>query len=153
MSPRMDILHVAPDSIKAMIRVETAIDQSGLEHSLIELVKIRASQLNGCAFCIHMHVSDAVKRGESDMRIHLLDAWRESPLFTERERAALNWTESVTRIGKTHAPDSDYELLASQFDDREIANLTILIGAINFWNRVQIALRAVHDVEPAAVAA
>lgn len=149
----MDIMHAAPDAIKAMMKVEMAIEQSGLEHSLIELVKIRASQLNGCAFCIHMHVSDSVKRGESNMRIHLLDAWREAPVFTERERAALNWTESVTRIGKTHAPDSDYELLAAQFDEREIAYLTALIGTINFWNRIQIALRAVPQVEPAAVAA
>lgn len=149
----MDIMHAAPEAIKAMMRVEMAIEQSGLEHSLIELVKIRASQLNGCAFCIHMHVSDAVKRGESEMRIHLLDAWREAPLFTERERAALNWTESVTCIGKTRAPDSDYELVAAQFDEREVAYLTALIGAINFWNRIQIALRAVPDVEPVAVAA
>ena len=153
MTPRIDIMHAAPEAIKAMMRVEMAIEQSGLEHSLIELVKIRASQLNGCAFCIHMHVSDAVKRGESEMRIHLLDAWREAPVFTERERAALNWTESVTRIGKTRAPDSDYELVAAQFDEREVAYLTALIGAINFWNRIQIALRAVPDVEPVAVAA
>lgn len=146
-------MRAAPEAIKAMMKVEMAIEQSGLEHSLIELVKIRASQLNGCAFCIHMHVTDAVKRGETNIRIHLLDAWRETPVFTDRERAALNWTESVTRIAKTHAPDSDYELLATQFDEKEVAYLTTLIGTINFWNRIQIALRAVPDVEPAAVAA
>ncbi|NIJ21645.1 AhpD family alkylhydroperoxidase [Sphingomonas naasensis] len=154
MTPRMNIFQAAPEGAKAMIAVETAINQSGLEHGLSELVRLRASQINGCAFCIHMHATDARKHGESDMRIHLLDAWRDSPAFTDRERAALNWTESLTRIGKTHAPDADYALLQSQFNETEIANLTLLIGAINLWNRVQIGLRAVHPVEaPAAAAA
>lgn len=154
MTPRLNIFQAAPEATKAMVAVETAIGQSGLEHGLAELVRLRASQINGCAFCIHMHVTDARKHGETDMRIHLLDAWRESPAFTDRERAALNWTESLTRIAKTHAPDSDYALLQSQFDEKEIAALTLLIGAINLWNRVQIGLRAVHPVEaPAAVAA
>lgn len=154
MTPRLNIFQAAPEATKAMVAVETAIGQSGLEHGLAELVRLRASQINGCAFCIHMHVTDARKHGETDMRIHLLDAWRESPAFTDRERAALNWTESLTRIAKTRAPDTDYALLQSQFDDKEIAALTLLIGAINLWNRVQIGLRAVHPVEaPAAVAA
>lgn len=154
MTPRLNIFQAAPEATKAMVAVETAIGQSGLEHGLAELVRLRASQINGCAFCIHMHVTDARKHGETDMRIHLLDAWRESPAFTDRERAALNWTESLTRIAKTRAPDTDYALLQSQFDDKEIAALTLLIGAINLWNRVQIGLRAVHPVEaPTAVAA
>ncbi|MDP5277460.1 carboxymuconolactone decarboxylase family protein [Sphingomonas sp. DG1-23] len=154
MTPRLNIFQAAPEGAKAMIAVETAIGQSGLEHGLAELVRLRASQINGCAFCIHMHVTDARKQGESDMRIHLLDAWRESPAFTDRERAALAWTEALTRITETRAPDGDYALLQSQFDETEIANLTLLIGAINLWNRVQIGLRAVHPVEaPAAVAA
>jgi len=153
MTPRMNIFQAAPDAMKAMLAVETAIDNSGLEHSLVELVKLRASQINGCAFCIHMHVTDAVKHGESAMRIHLLDAWRESPLYTDRERAALNWTESLTKVAKTGAPDSDYELLKAHFDDKEIAYLTTLIAAINLWNRVQIGLRAVHPAEQASAAA
>ncbi|PTQ11898.1 alkylhydroperoxidase [Sphingomonas oleivorans] len=153
MTPRMNIFQAAPDAMKGMLAVEASIDASGLEHSLVELVKLRASQINGCAFCIYMHVKDATKHGESDMRIHLLDAWRESPLYTDRERAALNWTESLTRIAKTHAPDADYELLKTQFNDKEIAYLTVLIGAINFWNKVQIGLRAVHQVEENAAAA
>ncbi|NYT41452.1 carboxymuconolactone decarboxylase family protein [Sphingomonas sp. R-74633] len=154
MTPRMNIFEVAPDGAKAMIAVETAIMKSGLEHSLLQLVKIRASQINGCAFCIDMHVKDAVKSGESHQRIHLLDGWRDSPAFTDRERAALNWTELVTRIGKAHAPDADYAALQAQFNTSEIAWLTLAIGAINLWNRVQISLRAVHPVEtPAAVAA
>lgn len=154
MTPRMNIFQAAPQGSTAMLAVETSIEESGLEHDLLELVRLRASQMNGCAFCIHMHVKDAVKNGESDMRIHMLDSWRGSPLFTDRERAALNWTESLTRIARTHAPDDDYALLKSQFSDKEIAYLTLLIGAINLWNRVQTGLRAVHPIEePAAAAA
>lgn len=153
MTPRMNIFQAAPDAMKAMLAVEATFENSGLEHSLMELVKLRASQINGCAFCIHMHVTDAVKHGESHMRIHLLDAWRESPLFTDRERAALNWTESLTRVAKTGAPDADYELLKAHFDEKEIAYLTALIAAINFWNKIQIGLRAVHPAEQAAAAA
>ncbi|MBT2134627.1 carboxymuconolactone decarboxylase family protein [Croceibacterium sp. LX-88] len=154
MTPRMNIFQVAPEGTKAMLALEASIEQSGLEHGLLELVRLRASQLNGCAFCIHMHVKDAVKNGESDMRIHMLDAWRGSPLFTDRERAALNWTESLTRISKTHAPDEDFAMLQSQFSEKEIAFLTLLIGSINVWNRVQVGLRAVHPIEePTAAAA
>jgi AhpD family alkylhydroperoxidase len=149
----MNIFQAAPDGAKALLAVEASIEKSGLEHSLMELVRLRASQINGCAFCIHMHVKDAVKNGESDLRIHMLDAWRESPIFTDRERAALNWTESLTRIAKTRAPDADYALLQSQFNETEIAYLTLLVGAINVWNRVQIGLRAVHPVEAQAAAA
>jgi len=154
MTPRMNIFEVAGEGTKAMIGVETAIAKSGLEHSLLQLVKIRASQINGCAFCIDMHVKDAVKAGESHQRLHLLDGWRDSPAYTDRERAALNWTETLTRIAKTHAPDADYAMLQAQFSETEIAWLTLSIGAINLWNRVQIGLRAVHPVEaPAAAAA
>lgn len=154
MTPRMNIFQTAPEGTKAMIAVEAAIEKSGLEHGLLELVRLRASQINGCSFCIHMHVSDAVKNGESEMRLHLLDAWRHSPAFSDRERAALNWTEALTNVVATGAPDADYELLRSAFTETEIAHLTLLIGAINLWNRVQIGLRAVHPVDqPAAVAA
>ena len=154
MTPRLNIFQIAPEGAKAMLAVEASIEASGIEHGLLELVRLRASQINGCAFCIHMHVKDAVKHGEAGMRIALLDAWRDSPLFTDRERAALNWTESLTRVAKTQAPDEDFALLKSQFSAKEIAHLTLLIGAINLWNRVQIGLRAVHPVEePAAEAA
>jgi AhpD family alkylhydroperoxidase len=151
MTPRLNLFQAAPEGTKAMIAVEAAIAKSGLEPSLIELVKLRASQINGCAFCIHMHVTDAVRHGENPMRLLLLDAWHDSPAFTDRERAALNWTEVLTRVARTHAPDADYALLQSQFNDSEIANLTLLIGAINLWNRTQIGLRAVHpELAPAA---
>lgn len=154
MTPRMNIFQAAPEGSKAMLAVEAATEKSGLEHGLIELVRLRASQINGCGYCIYMHVKDATSKGETDMRIHMLDAWRESPLFTDRERAALNWTESLTRIAKTHAPDADYAMLQAQFNETEIAYLTLLIGSINLWNRVQIGLRWAHPVEaPAAAAA
>jgi AhpD family alkylhydroperoxidase len=144
MSPRLNLFKAAPEGSKAMLAVESATEKSGLEHGLIELVRLRASQINGCAYCIYMHVKDAVSKGESDVRIHMLDAWRESPLFTERERAALAWTETLTRIAETHAPDADYAMLKAQFNETEIAYLTLLIGSINLWNRVQIGLRAIH---------
>ena len=147
MKPRMNIFQVAAEGTKAMVAVEAAIEKSGLEHGLIELVRLRASQINGCAFCIDMHVDAALKHGESNKRLHLLDAWRESPLYTDRERAALTWTESLTRVADTGAPDEDYEELKRHFNETEIAHLTLLIGAINLWNRVQIGLRAVHPGE------
>ena len=154
MTSRMNIFQTAPEGTKALLAVEAAIGKSGLEHGLLELVRLRASQINGCAFCIHIHAKDAVKNGESDMRLHLLDAWRHSPAFSDRERAALGWTEALTNVAETGAPDGDYELLKEQFNETEIAYLTLLIGVINLWNRVQVGLRAVHPIEaPAAVAA
>ena len=147
MMPRMNIFQAAAEGTKGMVAVEAAIEKSGLEHGLLELVRLRASQINGCAFCINMHVDAAIKQGESNKRLHLLNAWRESPLYTNRERAALNWTESLTRVADTGAPDEDYEELKRHFNETEIAHLTLLIGAINLWNRVQIGLRAVHPVE------
>ena len=153
MSPRFNAFKVSPDLTKALMGVEAALAQTGLEHGLANLVRLRASQLNGCAFCIHMHTMDSRAHGETELRIIMLDGWRESPLFTDRERAALAWTESLTRIAKTHAPDADYELVKSQFSESEIVALTILIGLINTWNRLQIAARAVHPVEAAKSAA
>lgn len=154
MTPRLNIFEAASEATKARMGVEAAIQKSGLEHGLLALVRLRASQINGCAFCIHMHVTEAIKLGERPMRLHLLDGWRDSPAFTDRERAALAWTEALTRIADTHAPDTDYARLHNQFDASEIAHLTLVIGAINLWNRVQIGLRAVHPVEaPAAAAA
>jgi AhpD family alkylhydroperoxidase len=147
MMPRMNVFKAAVEGTKAMVAVEAAIEKSGLEHGLLELMRLRASQINGCAFCINMHVDAAIKHGESNKRLHLLDAWRESPLYTNRERAALNWTEVLTRVADTGAPDEDYEELKRHFSETEIAHLTLLIGTINLWNRVQIGLRAVHPVE------
>ena len=152
MKPRMNYYQAAPETIKALLGVEDVIKASGLELSLIELVKTRASQINGCAFCINMHTADARKNGETEQRLYLLDAWRESPLYTERERAALAWTEALTLIADTHAPDEDYEAMRAQFSEAEAVNLTMLIGAINAWNRVAIGFRAVHPVAKKAAA-
>jgi len=138
MKPRMNFYQAAPDTIKALTALETQVQSSGLEQSLIELVKTRASQINGCAFCINMHTQDARKHGETERRLYLLNAWRESPLYTDRERAALAWTEAVTLIADTHAPDDLYQGVRKHFSDAETVNLTMLIGAINAWNRLAI---------------
>jgi AhpD family alkylhydroperoxidase len=147
MKPRMNYYQAAPETLKALVAVEAQIKASGLEQSLIELVKTRASQINGCAYCIAVHTEDARKRGETEQRLYLLNAWRESPLYTDRERAALAWTESVTLISETHAPDDVYEQVRAQFSEEETVNLTMLIATINAWNRIAISFRAIHPVK------
>jgi AhpD family alkylhydroperoxidase len=147
MQPRIDMNKVTksvPDGMKALMALESAIKGSGLEPSLIGLVKTRAPQINGCAYCIQMHTGDARARGETEERLYLLSAWEESPLYTERERAALAWTDAVTLVAQTHVPEDVFENLRKQFSDEEIAKLTLLVGTINLWNRMAIGLRAVH---------
>ncbi|HEY0879127.1 MAG TPA: carboxymuconolactone decarboxylase family protein [Zeimonas sp.] len=144
MKPRLDAYKAAPDAMKAMLAFENAVKTSGLEHGLIELVKTRASQINGCAYCIHMHTRDARASGETEERLYLLSAWRESPLYTRRERAALGWTEALTLLSQTGAPDEDYEALQAEFSPEEQVKLTLLIGAINVWNRIAVGFRSVH---------
>src|SRR5580698_6832924 len=124
MNSRLNPYQASPDTLKALMALESEVQGSGLEQSLIELVKTRASQLNGCAFCINMHTQDARKHGETEQRLYLLDAWRESPVYTDRERAALAWTEAVTRISETHAPDDVYEEVRAQFSESDTVNLT-----------------------------
>ncbi|MES2057735.1 MAG: carboxymuconolactone decarboxylase family protein [Pseudomonadota bacterium] len=154
MTPRIkNPFKSAPDGIKAMMALEESIKASSLDHQVIELVKMRASQINGCAYCIHMHATDARAHGETEMRLYMLNAWRESPLYSDRERAALAWTEALTHVADTGAPDADFALLSAQFDEAEQVQLTLLIGAINLWNRLQVGLRAVHPVDAARVAA
>jgi AhpD family alkylhydroperoxidase len=153
MKPRLNPYQVAPDTIKALSALETQVQASGLERSLIELVKTRASQINGCAFCINMHTEDARKHGESEQRLYLLNAWRESPVYTDRERAALAWTEAVTLISQTHAPDDIYDEVRAQFSEAETVNLTMLIATINAWNRVAISFRSVPPVKAKAAVA
>ena len=143
MQPRLDFYKASPDAAKAMLALEAAVKSLGLESSLLELVKLRASQINGCGYCVDMHSRDARKHGESERRLHALTVWRETPFFTERERAALAWTEALTRIAETRAPDADYEWLSSQFTDRERVDLTLAINAINGWNRLAIGFRSV----------
>jgi AhpD family alkylhydroperoxidase len=150
MTPRVkNPFKTASETLKAMMAVEAAIAASGLEHSLLELVKMRASQINGCAYCLHMHSTDARKAGESEMRLYLLNAWREAPVYNERERAALAWTEAVTLVSQTHVPDEVYEEARKQFEEAELANLTVAIGAINAWNRMAISFRSIHPTAPA----
>jgi AhpD family alkylhydroperoxidase len=127
-----------PDGYRALGGVEAYLHASGLEHSLIELVKMRASQINGCAFCLNMHSADARKAGETEQRLYLLNAWRDTALYSERERAALEWTELLTRLGPEPPPEAARERVRRVFSDTEAANLTVLAGMINLWNRVAI---------------
>jgi AhpD family alkylhydroperoxidase len=144
MERRLDHNAAAPEAMAAMRTFETAMMRCGLEHGLIELVKIRASQLNGCAFCLHMHTRDARAAGEREERLHLLAAWRESSLFSERERAALAWTEALTLVAVRHPTDAEFQDLARQFAEREIVELSLVIGAINVWNRLAVGFRTPH---------
>ncbi|MET1029051.1 MAG: carboxymuconolactone decarboxylase family protein [Dongiaceae bacterium] len=149
---RLDAYKAAPEAYKAIMALEAYIQQCGLEKSLIELVKMRASQINGCAFCLDMHSKDARKGGETEQRLYLLNAWHESPLYSERERAALAWTDSLTLIANTHAPEDVFEQVRAQFKDAELVNLTTLIGLINMWNRIAIGFRNQHPVTAKAQA-
>ena len=153
MTPRMNFMQAAPDTVKALMALEAQIQGSGLEQSLIELVKTRASQINGCAFCINMHTFDARKHGETEQRLYLLNAWREAPVYSERERAALAWTEAVTLIADTHAPDDLYADVRKHFSEAETVNLTMLIATINAWNRLAISFRSVPPVRAKAASA
>ncbi len=144
MSARLDYFAVAPDLLKPMLALEQTVRHSGLDATVLELVKIRASQINGCAYCVHMHVADARKHGETEMRLHLLAVWRESSLYTGRERAALAWTEALTRLPDTLAPDAVYDEMAAHFTERERVALTLLIATINAWNRLAVGFRSQH---------
>ncbi|MGH8225447.1 MAG: carboxymuconolactone decarboxylase family protein [Gammaproteobacteria bacterium] len=128
--------------IQALRDLETHIHGCGLEAPLLDLVKMRASQINGCAYCLDMHSKDARAAGETEQRLYTLDAWHEAPFYTERERAALEWTEAVTRVADTHVPDTAYERVRQHFDEQELLNLTLAVVAINGWNRLAISSRA-----------
>ncbi len=134
-APRVNYAHVAPHTYKALLGLEKAMGESSLEKSLHELIKIRASQLNSCAYCIDKHTSDAIALGEIPRRIFALSAWHETPFFTDRERAALLWTDTLTLLADKGAPEAIYRVVAQQFDDRELADLTFAIATINAWNR------------------
>jgi AhpD family alkylhydroperoxidase len=143
MRSRIEFIKAAPELLEAMQPLNDYVHNSGLEPSLIDLVVIRASQINGCAYCIDMHTKDARARGETEQRIYELDAWRETPFYSEREMAALAWTEAVTLIADGHVPDDVYEEARKQFTEVELVNLTITIGLINLWNRLSISFRSV----------
>ena len=142
MHQRLDYKSVSPETFKAMLQVELQVHESGLEQSLLELVKTRASQINGCAWCLDMHTKDARARGETEQRLYLLSAWHEAPLFSERERAALAWTEALTRIAdRQEVPDALYDHVRRHFDEKALVDLTLAIIAINGWNRLNVAFR------------
>ena len=141
MKPRLDVMkHLASGPGRALLNLSAEVE-SRIDQTLLKLVEIRASQINGCAYCIDMHTKDARADGESEQRIYALNAWRETPFFSERERAALEWTEAVTRIADGHAPDSVYALVRPHFTDKELSDLTLAVAAINAWNRLSIAGR------------
>jgi len=143
---RLDFAKASPSAYKALLILENTVRESGLEHSLLELVKLRASQINGCGFCVDMHTSDARKAGESERRLYAVAVWRETPFFTARERAALAWTEALTRLSQQPELERDYALLKEQFGDKEMVDLTLAITAINGWNRMAIGF----GLQPAA---
>lgn len=143
MQPRLNYQNLAHNGVRLMMEMEAYLRHSGLEPSLMELIKMRTSQMNGCAFCLDMHSKDARAAGETEQRLYGLDAWRETPYYTDRERAALSWTEALTNVQQGHVPDSVFEEVKRHFSDEEIANLTLAINQINSWNRISIAFRAV----------
>jgi AhpD family alkylhydroperoxidase len=142
MEQRLDWIHTTPRGLQAMFGLQGYVNHSGLEHSLLELVKMRASQINGCAYCLDMHFKDATAAGETPQRLYLLDAWREVKFYSDRERAALAWTEALTLVSDGHVPDEVFAEARQHFSDEELVNLSLAIVAVNGWNRLQIAFRA-----------
>jgi len=141
MKPRIDFTKVSPRALQAMLGLQGYVNNSGLPHSLLELVKMRASQINGCAHCLDMHSKDARAAGETEQRLYLLHAWREAPFYSARERAALEWTEALTLVSEDHVPDHVYAEVREQFNEEELVNLTLAVVAINGWNRIMIGFR------------
>jgi AhpD family alkylhydroperoxidase len=143
MNARIDLMQVNPGILKAMFGLERQVRQSGFDHRLLDLVRMRASQINRCAYCLDMHSKDARADGETEQRLYGLEAWREAPYYSDRERAALEWTEAVTLVAETGVPDDVYERVREQFSAAEIAELTLAVVAINGWNRLNVAARTV----------
>jgi AhpD family alkylhydroperoxidase len=153
MTARIDFLHVTPGVIHAMLGLERQVRQAGFDSKLLDLVRMRASQINGCAYCLDMHSKDARANGESEQRLYGLDAWRETPYYSARERAALEWTEALTLVAETHVPDEVYERVREQFSENELVHLSLAIVAINGWNRLNVAARTVPgDYVPGSLA-
>lgn len=141
MNQRMDFYKASPEAIKAMMGLEQRIGRTSLEKPLVELVRLRASQINGCAYCMDLHAKDALKAGEDNRRLATLGVWRETPFFNERERAALAWTEAVTLVNQTQVPDTVWEEVRPYFSDEELSDLTLLVITINGWNRFAVSFR------------
>jgi len=145
MNQRINYYQVSPEAVKALMNLEGFVKKSGLEKKLLELVKLRASQINGCAYCVDIHCADAKKAGESERRLHAVAVWREAPFFTEKERSALAWTEAVTLLSETHAPDEVYQEVVKHFDEKETVDLTMAIITINAWNRIAVSFRKMPE--------
>ena len=141
MKPRIDFTKVSPRAMQAMLGLQGYVNNSGLPHSLLELVKMRASQINGCAYCLDMHSKDARAAGETEQRLYLLDAWREVPFYSARERAALEWTEALTLVSEDHVPDHVFTDAREHFSEEELVNLSLAVVAVNGWNRLMIGFR------------
>jgi AhpD family alkylhydroperoxidase len=146
---RIDYKQVAPAAFRAQLALESYVRGCGLDHSLLHLIKLRASYLNGCAYCVDMHTKDARAEGETEQRLYAVPVWRETPFFTPRERAALAWADAVTEVGRTHVPDDVFAEVREHFTDVEIVNLTMAVIAINGWNRLAISFgQPVGSYEP-----
>lgn len=153
MQSRFDFFKAAPDAYKAVAALENYVQNSGIEKRLIHLIKLRASIINGCSYCVDMHVKEARHTGLSEQWINLVSAWRESPIYDARERAVLGWVDSVTNIAQTGAPDDAYETLRAHFSEEDMTKLTVAIGTINVWNRLCVGFRAQHPIDQPAKAA
>jgi AhpD family alkylhydroperoxidase len=154
MQARLDFRTAAPDAYQAVRALDAyVVKQSGIEPSLVHLIKIRASQINCCAYCVDMHTKEARHDGLSEQWVNLIAAWQESPLYSERERAVLGWTEALTLLADTRAPDADYDRLRAFFSEEEATKLTVAIGVINVWNRLAVGFRSQHPVDQQAAAA
>ncbi|ABR59014.1 carboxymuconolactone decarboxylase family protein [Sinorhizobium medicae] len=153
MQPRLNFAKAAPEAYKAVAALETYVKGSGIEPRLLHLIKLRASQINGCAYCVDMHSKEARHSGLSEQWINLVCVWRESPHFDERERAVLGWTEALTNVAETRAPDHAYEALRAHFDEEEMTKITVAIGTINVWNRLCVGFRALPPIDAPAKAA
>ncbi|MDZ5698134.1 carboxymuconolactone decarboxylase family protein [Chelativorans sp. M5D2P16] len=152
MQPRLNFYQASPEIINSVRALNTAVNGCGLEKELLHLVKLRASQINGCSYCVDMHSREAREDGESEQRLLLVAAWQESPLFTERERAALAWTEKLTRLAGNMVEDEDYEEVGRHFSEEELVKLSVAIGTINVWNRLCVPFRSIHPVKELAPA-
>ena len=143
MKARINLKNVNPGILQAMLGLEKQVGKAGLDHKLLDLVRMRASQINGCAYCLDMHSKDARAAGETEQRLYGLDAWRETPYYSARERAALEWTEALTLVAESHVPDDVYERVRGEFSEDELAHLSLAVVAINGWNRLNVAARTV----------
>ncbi|NGN41046.1 carboxymuconolactone decarboxylase family protein [Mesorhizobium sp. CGMCC 1.15528] len=152
MKPRLEFFKADPELLKAVQTLNAKVDQCGLEKSLLHLIKLRASQINGCSYCVDMHTREARADGESEQRVYLVSAWRESPLYSDRERAAFEWTETLTWLADKPVTDSLYTEMLEHFSEQELVKLSVAVGMINVWNRLCVPFHAIHPVERAKAA-